>query len=514
MKPEWRRFAPVGLYIALAALLVSAGLFIVFREFNLYLKISAGLILAGLLAYVLLDPQGLKKAFTGRQARYGSNLVVLSIAFVGIIAVLNYFVQNNSQRWDLTADKTNTLAQETIDTLKALPEKVDILAFYSPNIPSEQTRKILESYKYYSNGKIGYKFIDPLSDPVAVQQAGVTKDGTLVLKMGDKQELVTAVYEREITSALVRLMSNEGKKVYFLAGHGEFSMKNSGKDDYSEAAGILLKKNYDVAELNLMTTNEVPEDASVVVVAGPLHPLSKDEVDLLKAYVDKGGALVVMEEPLPATKFGDDEDYLADYLASDWGIKLGHDIVVDMTSMQPFVAYADQYGKHVITDKLQRVGTAFPTARSVQVEQKDGIYTVELVKTSSQSWAETNFASLDKGEKVKPNEGEDLLGPVTVAVVANKIANKSRVAVFGDSNFGTDKNFEFLGNGDMFINTIDWAAGQENLINLTVKNPVKRILLPPQPYTMNIILLVMVFILPGIVLLAGIIIWIQRKRRS
>ena len=516
MKPEWRRFAPIGFYIAVAALFITAGLYVVFREFNLYMQIGTAIIVLGIAVSVFLDPGRVKELLTGRQARYGSNVILLSIAFIGIIVVLNVFVYNNSHRWDLTEDKTNTLADETLETLKSLPEKVTAVAFYSPNKPSDQARNLLDLYKYYSDGKFDYKFVDPLSDPVAAQEAGVTKDGTIVFTMGDRQETSSLAYEREITSALVRLMSEEGKKVYFLSGHGEFTIENTGarNENYSQVAGILRKKNYEVDELNLLISNEVPDDASVVVIAGPLNPLSEDEVNLIKDYLDRGGSLIVMEEPIPVTQFDDKEDYLVAYLADEWGITLGRDIVVDPTSMQPFVAYADQYGYHVITDRMQRVGTAYPTARSVQVERIDGINTVELVKTSPKSWGETNFESLNDGEKIKRDEDVDLLGPVTIAAVADKPAVGSRVAVFGDSNFATGQNYDFLGNGDMLINTVDWAAGQEGLIDLTVKTPTQRILLPPAPYLMNLILLGLVFVLPGLMLISGIVVWVQRKRRG
>jgi len=89
MKTEWRRFAPIGLYLALIATLVSIGLYIVQREFNLYLQISLGLIVVGLALFALLDPERVRQLLTGRQARYGSNAFVLSLAFVGIVVVLH-----------------------------------------------------------------------------------------------------------------------------------------------------------------------------------------------------------------------------------------------------------------------------------------------------------------------------------------------------------------------------------------------------------------------------------------
>ena len=69
-------------------------------------------------------------------------------------------------------------------------------------------------------------------------------------------------------------------------------------------------------------------------------------------------------------------------------------------------------------------------------------------------------------------------------------------------------------NGDLFINSIDWVAGQEDLIDLTPKDTTQRLMLPPDRVTMNLILLGTVIIIPGLALVAGIVVWIQRRRRG
>src|SRR4030042_642664 len=132
------------------------GLYIVQREFNLYLQISLGLIFIGLALFALLDPEKVRQFLTGRQARYGSNALVLSLAFVGIVILLNYFVYKNSKRWDLTEDKQYTLAPETIDTLKSLEEPVVAEAFFSKKTSTDQAMVLLDQYKANSEGKFDY----------------------------------------------------------------------------------------------------------------------------------------------------------------------------------------------------------------------------------------------------------------------------------------------------------------------------------------------------------------------
>lgn len=521
MKIQRRRFAAIGLYIAGLAGLVSLGLYIVFRKFDLSLQISLGMVVVGLALFAILDPEQVRVALTGRQARYGSNALVMTLAFIGILGVVNYLVYNHSQRWDLTENKQFTLAPETVATLNELPQKVQAIAFFTPRFNSDTAQGLLDQYKFHGDGNFDYQFIDPEANPILAQQDNITRDGTIVLQMGNKQEQVTLITEREITAGLVRLISTGPRTIYFLTGHGEYSPDDTGDRSFSQIKAILESKNYTVKSFNLLAENKIPEDAQVVVIAGPMKPVSQAEVEQIKAFVDGGGKLIVMEEPLPVTDFGQDPDPLADYLAQSWGITLGKDIVVDQTSNNPLFAVANQYADHLITQKMQGLVTFFPTARSVTISgDQSGSTDVELVYTATQSWAETDLTTLAASSQdgqslqVNPDQGVDLMGPVSIAASGENQSNNSRVVVFGDSDFASDNFYNLYGNGDLLVNSIDWVDEQENLINLTPKDNIQRLLIPPQPYAMNLILLGTVFLLPGSVLLAGVVVWYQRRRRG
>ncbi len=516
MDPKLRRYAPFGLYLAGAAALTAFVLYFLQRQWNLPLQISLGMVIVGLAVFTLLDPDRVRQLFSGRQARYGSNALVLSLAFVGILVIANYLVYQNTKRWDLTEDKQFTLSQETLDTLSALPEPVVAQAFFTGRMSTDQAKEVLEQYKYHSKGKFEYTFIDPEEQPVLAQEAKVSRDGTIVLRMGEHQEQVTIITEQELTNALVRLLNPEERVIYFLTGHGEYNPEDTGDRSYSQVKRALEAKNYTVQVMNLLASNKVPEDARVIVIAGPKKPLAQTEVELLSAYIGTGGALVVLAEPSIIAGFPKDQDPLAQYLGQTWGINLGEDVVVDLTSTQAFAPYAAQYGSHAITNKLQRVATQFPTARSVSVEvSPTGTSSVEIILTAAQSWAETNLSSLESSNpQIEYNEGEDKPGPVSLAVAAENFETEGRLVVIGDADFAIDANFAVYANGDLIINSIDWAAGQENLINLTPKSSTQRILVPPQQVIMNLILLGMVIVLPGLALIASIVVWIQRRRRG
>jgi len=524
MEPKWRlilRWVSIG--VSLASLVVGAGLYIVQHQWNLYLQISLGLFVIGLAIFVVLDPDSIRKLLTGRQARYGSNALILTVAFLGILVVVNYLAYKNTKRWDLTADQTNTLAKETVDVLKSLPDSVVAKAFFTSDATlassKESAKSLLDKYVFDGGGKFQYEFIDPNKDPVTAQDAGISKDGSIVLFMGNAKQSVSTISETDLTGAMLRLMNPGAHVIYFLTGHGEFPIDGGSDQSYTQLSTALGSKNYKVSTLNLLATNQIPQDASVVVIAGPKKPLTDAEVGLMDTYIKNGGSIVVMEDPVIDTQFGNSPDPLMNDLAQTYGIDLGSNVVVDAYGYQAFqnayFAVGYQYATHVITQKMSTMGTGFQSARSVSADNSVGTdYSkTQLILTVDQSWGETDIASI-QNNSVKFNQGTDLVGPIPLAVAAEGTNNGGRLVVFGDSDFATNAYYGFYGNGDMIVNSIDWAAKEENLISLTPKNTVDRYLVQPQAYTMGLILLGSMVVLPGIVLVAGIGSWVARKRQG
>jgi ABC-type uncharacterized transport system involved in gliding motility auxiliary subunit len=522
------RFAWIGLLVSGLALLATILLGIVralatfgilasvnIKSTNIGLSISAALVVIGLASYVLLVPDKVRQFLTGRQARYGSNSLIMVLAFVGILIVVNVLVFQHPQRWDLTENQQHTLAPETLNALKSLPDNVTALAFFSQNRSTDTARNLLNDIKANSNGKFDYKFIDPELDPLAARQAGVTGDGKIVLEMGNQKEIAALASEQEIVSAMIRLINPESKAVYFLTGHGERDVNNTGDTSITRARSTLVNKNYQVKTLNLLAENKIPDDAKAIVIAGPMQPLSDQEISLLKDYLAKGGGLIVMEDPTILTKFNGANDPLAEMLNQDWGITLNNDLVVDPSSQNYAYAIAYQYANHPITQKLNGVVTFFPFARSLQTNSSpENITQTALIQTVPNAWGETDFQGLQNKQIPEFNQDQDIQGPVNLAFAAQDSKTNARLAVFGNSSFISDQYFDTYGNGDLFVNTIDWTVGQEALINITPKQPVQRTFQVPSEFKLVGDSLTAICILPGLVLLGAVYAWISRRRRG
>ena len=515
MNPDVRRrLAPWAFILAGLALLVTAGWGVVNRQFDLYFRIGLALIVGLAALGVLLDPQRIRVALAGRQARYGSNAVLVSLAFAGILAVACYLAFTNTQQIDLTEDREYTLATETQLVLAELQQPVTLLGFYTPEVSQsrDNLRPLLDQYRRSGGEKVSYEFIDPRADPVSADRYGVTRDATIVVVMGDHSEVTASPTEQEITGAIVRLANPEERKVYFLTGHGEHDLESVELEGYSELRDALQSKNYQVAGLNLVSEAEVPADARAVVIAGPKIGLPETEMQPLRDYLARGGALVVLlEPPLAAESTG--VDALVPYLASAWGVEAREDLVVDLRSNLPLTAVADQYASHPITERMSNLVSYFPSARSLAALDGGQASLTELVLTGANSWGKTNLDSIRNGALDYVAE-EDTLGPLTVGMVGEDGATQARLVVFGDSDFASNAEFYNYANGDLLVNSIDWAARQEALISLTPKQSTPRFVTPPTTQAVGLIFLLTVLVIPGAVIATGVSVWIRRRRQA
>jgi ABC-type uncharacterized transport system involved in gliding motility auxiliary subunit len=521
------RLSLIGLWVSGLALLATIVLLIIkfltiakiytlsnSVAFNWALWISSALIILGLAFYTLLVPQRVREFLVGRQARYGSNALIMLLAFIGILLVVNIMVyENPGKPRDFTEDKQNSLAPETLDTLKALPSPVTATGFFTVRNSNVTAGKLLENYKNHSNGKFEFKFVDPEQNPLSAQQAGITGDGKIYLQMGDSHEIAALASEQEITSALIRMMNPGKRTIYFLTGHGERDIQNASNLAYTSAKSALEAKNYTVQNLNLITQNKIPDNAKVIVIAGPLQPISAAEQTLLQDYIGKGGSLVVMEDPTPLTQFGNSPDPLAAFLAANWGINFNNDFVIDPTVNPKNFALESSYGSHPITEKLLTLGSFYPNSRSLTIAPNLKNQPTALVLTASSAWGETDFSSVTDGTYAY-NSNTDLPGPLILAAAVSDASTDSNLVVFGDSAFAANIYFNQGANGDIFINSIDWAAGQQQLISLNTPKAISRTFNPPSSLGLLVMAISFLFLLPGLVIAGGVASWLVRRSRG
>jgi gliding motility-associatede transport system auxiliary component len=476
---------------------------------------AAGILLLGI--YVALDPEAVWDKLTGRTALYSGNTVAIAVAAIFILGLLNVLGSRYQTKVDLTANKQFTLSDQSYQLAAALPQPVHITGWLTANDSRKQDfTTLLNDYANHSGGKITFDFNDPEAHPADAVAAGITSTGTIVYQMGDKKQTSTGTTEKDIDTALVKLTRPQ-KTLYFTTGHGERSLDGFGPQDYGTIKQNLTTDNFTINALNLVTQRAVPDDAAAVVVAGPTDPFLQEELDALKAYVDGGGKLIVLEGPNSKT---DLSSVLQSYQVSFSG-----NVVVDplkSVPQDPRVVVIDSYGTHAITQGLRDL-TFFPLTTSINYPSTPpaGMAVTPIAQSSQSSWGNTNPQQLQQ-------QPSDPKGPLAVAVAVDAGAsasqantppgatppptpNAARIVLFGSPDLISDNSLQQVpGNGTLFENAANWVVAEDNLINVRVPDTTPRTLVLTSSQ-MNLIAYSSFLFLPLAVLAAGAAVWWTRR---
>ncbi len=468
--------------------------------------------------FLVAERSRIKSAFKSRTGLHGTNAVVLSIIILGIIVFLNLFTYRHKYRFDVTEGGVYTLAPQTKKIVSNLPREVTLTAFFQADSPQEVPFKILAEGYLELSDKIKINYVDPDKNPAITKQYGITTYGSVVLESGKQETKVQNPTEENLTNAIIKVIRDKQKTFYFLTGHGEKGIHDTGVQGYSAMSEKLEKEGYLLKELLLLKTGEVPADADLLIVAGPVKQILPEERTAIEAYLNQGGAGFFLLDPQIETGLED--------LLKRWGVELKNDVVIDPFSKlyggDAAAPVVDQYVLHEITRDFA-LATIFPLLRSVSAGKAEGFLAEEILLTGENSWAEFNVDS----QPVRFDPGQDEKGPVPVAVVSSKghshdeeepadsHANEEhpkdgRIVVVGDSDFAGNNYLNFSGNADFFLNTSSYLAEEENLISIRPKtrknNPLQ---LTSAQGGFLFILCVVIF--PACVALAGIASWWKRR---
>ena len=478
------------------------------------------------------------ESLSSRKFRFGGYATLLIVAALAVVIVINVLVDQIPGKLDLTKNKIYSLSDETYKLLDSLKTDITVTTIGKQGAEDPTVKTILGKYAAHSR-HVKLQTIDPDMNPGWTKQFDTTGQGlgpgTLVVAAGKKfktigvydmynydtsnynpmdpnsqPQLTSLSVEQRVTSALQYVSAARNVTAYVLSGHGEQTLGTLG------LANAVSNENYEVKELNLLSEKAVPADADIVLVMAPKKDLSTEDADKLRAWLDGGGRMVVMQDVITtANPFPNLEGLLKTY-----GVQVQNVVVVEgdpnkVAAQNPlFVIPSLEYHDILSPLRTNKYDVVLIGAQAVQtLELKKKTLKIEPLLTSSpRSYGKRDIATANSVQK----QSGDLSGPFTLAVAIMDPApdpgkKDTKLVVIGDVKFlQSGLPSQVPGNGDFFMNTLGWLKGQKESLTIRPKS-MQQMRLSISGLWALLLSGVVVIVLPLLILGAGFVVWMRRR---
>jgi ABC-type uncharacterized transport system involved in gliding motility auxiliary subunit len=488
------------------------------------------------------DPQSQPSFSPGRRWKIGFDVVVRTALVLAVVVMVNYLGAHFLERFYLSSQTRVQLAPQTLDILKSLTNRVDVTLYYDTRDENDFYSDIVALLNEYrsANPRISVTTVDYVRDAGEAQKikeqyklnSPTDKnlvifdcEGRVKIVPGDsltqvKLEPVYNLKEREFrrrpiafngeqafTSMLLAVTSARPFKAYFLQGHGEPSLNDTGETGYLKFGSLFAQNYIAVTNLELFGDNPVPMDCNLLIIAGPRMELSETELQKIDQYLAQGGRLFMLFNYFSIKRPTGLEPILA-----RWGVNVGSDWVQDpQTTVSGKDAVVSSFSQHPVVNPLVGFGLFLYLPRPVgKVNWENPPAGAPQVD----ELAFTSPASTLAGESGNPPHAYPLMVAVEqkpVAGVANA-RGTTRILVVGDTFAFGNQSIKSLDNSDFIGYAANWLLDRNTLLKGIGPRPVTEFRLVMTRTQQREVRWLLLGALPGAVLLFGCLVWLTRRK--
>ncbi len=441
--------------------------------------------------------------------------VISTLLFLMVIGLLAWLGKTYHKSYDLTRGAKNSLSETTQKLLKKLDKPLQLTAY----VPDDATvhlalKKLVSKYQKYKKDT-HLEIVNPDLNPERAKADGIQYSGQLLIKLGENSETVNTINEQLIVNVLQRLSREKPRLAIFIEGHEERSPIDEASNGMSQFVSVLEKKGFRFQPHNLLRTQTIPDDASLLVIAAPEKEYLQGEVKAITDYIKKGGNLLWLLEPNSVNGLADLEQQLG-LLIPDGTLLDANQALQEMLGIKhPAVIAIVDYGASALTQDLT-THTLFPFSTTVirdqEIKDLDWDYQ-PLLTTLPTSWLESGDLQGD----VKFDDEADRPGPLDIGMALSRPKESDnsvnqRIVVIGDSNFMLNS---FIGQGsnlEFASNIFNWLGQDDELLSIksVASTDTKLELSGFALYGSAVFFLLG---LPIGLLIIGLVRWLRRRKR-
>ena len=467
------------------------------------------------------------------------------VLFVVILGMLGYLAQKHQYQADWTFGNRNTLTETTQQLLKTLDQPLSFVAYVpDDSVMHSEIKKRIAKYQQFKPDTT-LELVNPELDPARAKRDGIDYQGQVLVRLGERHEVVESLAEQALVSVLQRLSRGADRLVVFLEGHEERQPFASQSTGMSQLTNVLKKGGFIIQPHNLVRTQDLPQNTSLLVIASPQKDLLDGEVEIIKKYIEQGGNLLWLHEPGSLHGLGAIEETLGLIIDDGTLVDANEQLRAVLGIQHPAVIPVVDYNGAEISKDMQ-LQTLFPFATAINRDEEaetDWVYE-DFILSLPSSWLEVDEL---EGNVRFDSESGDKPGPLPIGVSMTRMVKpdqqdkeeknpekeqspeqnseqkwepkldqtgelQQRIVVVGDSDFMLNAFVGHVGNMDLSTAIFNWLSVDDNLIAVKVTGaPDTRLNLKPVwLYSLGLFFLI---VLPLLLVLTGVLIWYRRKKR-
>ena len=467
----------------------------------------------------------------------GTTTLLLILIVIACYIGLNMLVEKiNIEDLDFTEKKLYSLSDETKTKLKDLNEDVTIQIINTKNYSY-----LVDYIKKYSalNEKIKIDEIEDLSSRVDLQtKYNINDTDTLiVVKKGEKEktistsELYTYDYssgkqidltEEKITNAIVELLIEEKTAIYVLSSKAYYTTEQA----LSSITEQLNSEANEVKYLDILITGSIPEDCKCLVIPTLKTDLNDLERDKILEYIRNGGKIMV----LTSQNILEVDTPNLDKVFAEYGFSIDYGAVFEqdtskMLQNAPEFAIANVSASFMnnINMSLQM---CFVDAGRIKFFDDDkltelGVTYDAIATTGSTSFERTNFnlqsysRTEQDGEEGSFIVGADITKKISDDISSELIIYSSEVSAMNMQIPINNQYYmyavDLYNNKDIVLNSIAHLTERTETITIRKDDDSEVYTVTAQQDT---VIRIIIFIIPLLIILLGIVVWIVRRRKK
>lgn len=449
---------------------------------------------------------------TASVATYRINSLIMLLLLLILAGLLAWASTRYPLIFDWTRTGRHTLADASISVLERMDGPVTVTSYAREQSDLRNAiGKFIDKFQRVKPD-LEFRFQNPDTVPDEVRDLGISINGELVLQYQGRTAHIREADEGAFINTLMSLSRGKQTWVAFIEGHGERNPLGKANHDLGEWGKHLVNRGYQIHALNLAEINAIPDNTSVVVLAGPSVALLNGETAMLLQYLQQGGNLLWLLDP--------DEIAMTQTIADYLHLLVPQGTVIDVAGQviginDPTITMVTTslYGQHAALEGFSFT-TLFPRATALATTANNTWTATPLLNTGDHTWLEADPVD----ENSQFDKDKDRLGPLTIGLaLERKIdgngveAKQQKIIVVADGDFLSNRYLGNSGNLDLGVRFINWLADDEDLIDIPARIATDT-QLTASPLIIGGIGIFFLLVMPVLLILTGLTIWWRRKR--